>query len=132
MAEYPEDRAYTTDHEWVTTGNDSIARVGITDFAAEALGDVVFASMPELGDEVAAGDCVAELESTKSVSEVFTPVSGIISRINEAVVEEPEMITSDPYDTGWLFEVEMSDQAELEDLLDAEAYADHVDKADKE
>jgi len=127
MAEYPEDRAYTADHEWVTTGNDMIARVGITEYAAEALGAVVYAAMPALGEEVSAGDCVAELESTKSVSEVFSPVSGVISRINEAAVEEPEMITDDPYDTGWLFEVEMSDPGEIDDLLDAMAYADQID-----
>lgn len=123
MADYPEDLRYTEDHEWLKEGNNTTVRVGITEYAASALGDVVFVSLPQLNDSVRAGDSVSELESTKSVSEVFTPISGHIARINEAVLDSPELVTSDPYGDGWLFEVEMSDVEELENLLDAAAYA---------
>jgi len=127
MADYPEDLNYTSDHEWVKTGNESIVRVGITAFAAEALGDVVFASLPSVGDEVEAGDSIAELESTKSVSEVFTPVTGVISEINEAVIDNPELVSDDPYGDGWLFEVDMADMTQLDELLDANAYTGQLD-----
>jgi glycine cleavage system H protein len=122
MADYPEDLRYTADHEWVKEGNDTTVRVGITDYAASALGDVVFVSLPDPGDAVRAGDSVAELESTKSVSEVFSPVSGVIARINEAVAESPDLVNEDPYGDGWLFEVDMSDSEELDGLLDSAAY----------
>jgi len=127
MADYPEDLNYTSDHEWVKTGNDSIVRVGITAFATEALGDIVFASLPSVGDEVEAGDSIAELESTKSVSEVFTPVTGVVSEINEALADNPELINEDPYGDGWLFEVDMADETQLDDLLDVTAYTGQLD-----
>jgi len=126
MADYPEDRNYTSDHEWVTSGNDAIVRVGITTYATAALGDIVFVSLPEVGDDVEAGDSVAELESTKSVSEVFSPVSGTIVQVNEAVGDSPELINDDPYDAGWLFEVRMSDPEQFDDLLDVTAYTDQL------
>lgn len=127
MADYPEDLNYTADHEWVKTGNDSIVRVGITGYAAESLGDIVYASLPSLGDEVAAGDSIMELESTKSVSEVFSPVDGVICMINEAVADSPDLINSDPYGDGWLFEVEITDEEQLDDLLDVNAYTSQLD-----
>ena len=127
MAEYPEDLNYTSDHEWVKTGNDSTVRVGITAFATEALGDIVFASLPSVGDEVEAGDSIAELESTKSVSEVFTPVAGVVCEINEALLDTPELINDDPYGDGWLFGVDMSDMTQLDDLLDVNAYTGQLD-----
>jgi len=127
MADYPEDLNYTSDHEWVKTGNESVVRVGITSFATEALGDIVFVSLPSVGDEVNAHDSIAELESTKSVSEVFSPVTGVICEINEAVVDSPELINSDPYGDGWLFEIDITDPEELDDLLDITAYTSQLD-----
>jgi len=127
MSEYPEDLTYTPDHEWVLAGNDDVVRVGVTAYAVEALSDIVFAALPTPGQEVEAGDAVAELESTKSVSEVFSPVSGVIARVNDLVTDRPELINEDPYGSGWLFEVELSDPAELEDLLDVTAYTEHLD-----
>ena len=121
MTDYPEDLRYTAEHEWVQVGDESIVRVGITPYAAEALGDIVFVSLPSLGVEVAAGEAVAELESTKSVSDVFAPVAGVISGLNEAVVADPETINADPFG-AWLFEVNVTDMGQLEDLLDAAAY----------
>ncbi|MCL2483169.1 MAG: glycine cleavage system protein GcvH [Propionibacteriaceae bacterium] len=126
MAEYPEDLSYTPDHEWVKNGNEAVARIGITGYAAESLGDIVFVSLPAVGDEVSKGDSIAELESTKSVSEVFTPVSGVVSRVNDSLADAPDLLNSDPYGDGWLFEVEMSDVDELEELLDMAAYTSQL------
>lgn len=119
----PEDLQYTEKHEWVRAGNGTTVRVGITAYAADALGDVVYVSLPQIGEEVAADDSCAEVESTKSVSDVYSPVSGVIASVNEALTSAPETINSDPYGDGWLFEVEPSQPGELEDLLDADAYA---------
>ena len=127
MADYPEDLNYTSDHEWVKTGNESIVRVGITALATEALGDIVFVSLPSVGDEVEAGDSIAELESTKSVSEVYTPVTGVVCQINEAAIDNPELVSEDPYGDGWLFEVDMADTTQLEELLDVNAYTGQLD-----
>lgn len=126
MSSYPEDLRYTVEHEWVRTGNGKLVRVGITQFATEALSDVVYVSLPTVGEEVAAGDSCGELESTKSVSDVFSPVSGFITAVNAALQDAPQMINADPYGDGWLFEVEARDETELDDLLDADAYAEHV------
>jgi len=127
MAEYPEDLSYTADHEWVAAGNDTTVRVGITAYAAEAMGDIVFVTLPAVGDEVNTHDAVAELESTKSVSEILCPVSGVITHVNGAVEDAPELINQDPYGAGWLFQVEMSKPEELDDLLDVIAYTDQFD-----
>ncbi|MDR0283503.1 MAG: glycine cleavage system protein GcvH [Propionibacteriaceae bacterium] len=127
MTDYPEDLSYTTDHEWVKVGNESIARVGITSYAAEALGDIVFVSLPGAGDEVNAGDAVAELESTKSVSEVFAPVQGVVCAVNTELEDHPELVSQDPFGAGWLFEIELGDPAQLEDLLDANTYTGQLD-----
>ena len=126
MSDYPEDLKYSTEHEWVRSGNGSKVRIGITDYAAEQLGDIVFASLPALGDTVAAGDACGELESTKSVSDIFCPVPGVISAVNTLLESSPEIINSDPYGDGWLFELDLNDDADLEDLLDADAYAEQL------
>ena len=126
MSDYPEDLKYSAEHEWVRSGNGSTVRVGITDYAAEQLGDIVFASLPALGDTVAAGDACGELESTKSVSDIFCPVPGVISAVNTLLEANPEIINSDPYGDGWLFELELTDDADLDDLLDADAYAEQL------
>jgi glycine cleavage system H protein len=112
---------YTSDHEWVRPGEDEV-RVGITDYAQESLGDIVYVKLPEAGEKVNAGDPMGEVESTKSVSEVYAPVSGTISRRNEALDGQPELINSDPYGEGWMVDITLDDPASLDDLMDAEAY----------
>jgi glycine cleavage system H protein len=117
---------YTAEHEWVRrTGDDSV-RIGITDFAQSALGDVVFVQLPEAGTEVTAGDSFGEVESTKSVSDLYAPISGKVSAVNGDLETSPQLANSDPYGAGWLVDVQVSDVAGLESaitaLLDAEAY----------
>lgn len=123
---YPDDLSYTPKHEWVRQGASEVVRVGITSFAAGELGDVVFVSLPQVGEEVALGDACAEVESTKSVSDVYSPATGVITAVNELLGDSPEMVNSDPYGDGWLFEIELSDPSELDDLLDADSYAEQV------
>ena len=121
---YPEDLRYTAEHEWVRTPGEQegSVRVGITQYAQDALGDIVYVQLPEVGTAVNAGDAVGELESTKSVSDVYAPVSGEIVARNEALDATPELVNNDPYGGGWLFEVVPSDPAQLDGLLDAAAY----------
>ena len=126
MSDYPEDLKYSTEHEWVRTGNASTVRVGITSYAADELGDIVFVSLPAVGETVEAGDACGELESTKSVSDIFSPVAGVVSGVNQLLEANPETINADPYGDGWLFELELGDEADLDSLLDADAYAEHV------
>lgn len=123
---FPDDLSYSSKHEWVRQGAGNTVRVGITDYAAEALGDVVYVSLPQVGEEVAADDACAEVESTKSVSDVYSPASGVITAVNELLNDTPETINSDPYGDGWIFELELSDAGELDDLLDADAYSELV------
>lgn len=129
MPTFPEDLKYSTEHEWVRTGNSSTVRVGITDYAAEQLGDIVYVSLPEVGATVAAGDACGELDSTKSVSDVFAPVSGVVSAVNQSLDGAPELLNTDPYGDGWLFEVEVESDNELDDLLDADGYAELTEQA---
>ncbi|GIF47441.1 glycine cleavage system H protein [Asanoa ferruginea] len=117
----PDDLRYTAEHEWVR-GGDGPARVGITHFAQDALGDIVYVQLPEQGAQVSAGDSFGEVESTKSVSEIYAPISGTVVARNEKLVDEPETINSDPYGAGWLVEIEPSDPAALDGLLTAAAY----------
>ena len=121
---FPQDLRYTDNHEWVRAGNGSTVRVGITSYAAEALGDVVYVSLPQVGEEVATDDACAEVESTKSVSDVYAPVSGVITAVNDLLSDTPDTVNSDPYGDGWLFEVELSDPTELDGLLDSDGYAE--------
>ncbi len=123
---FPADLLYTAQHEWVRPGDAGVVRVGITDYAASELGDVVFVSLPQVGESVAAEDACAEVESTKSVSSVYSPVAGVITAANDALADAPETINSDPYGEGWLFEVELSDPGQLEGLLRADAYGELV------
>ncbi|MET9258473.1 glycine cleavage system protein GcvH [Amycolatopsis sp. NPDC004079] len=118
----PEELRYTEEHEWVATREGSLVRVGITEYAQDQLGDVVFVDLPEVGRQVGAGDAFGEVESTKSVSELFAPVGGEIVAVNSAVAESPELVNSDPYGEGWLVEIRLDDPAGLEALLEAEAY----------
>ena len=121
---YPEDLKYTSEHEWVRSPgeSDSSVRVGITHFAQDALGDIVYVSLPEVGAEIESGSAVGELESTKSVSDVYVPVSGKVVARNDALDAAPELVNSDPYGEGWLFEVEPADTTAVDTLMDAATY----------
>ena len=119
----PEELSYSAEHEWARRLDDgSTIRVGITDYAQDALGDVVYVDLPETGAAVTAAESVGELESTKSVSEMYAPVSGTVVAVNEALVDNPALLNEDPYGEGWLCEIEMSDASELDALMDAAAY----------
>lgn len=120
----PEDLHYTDEHEWIKQVGDSTVRIGITDYAQDQLGDVVFVELPETGKEVAKDDLVVEIESTKSVGEVYAPFAGKVVAVNEAVAETPELVNTSPYEDGWLVEIEVSDDIVTDDLLDAAAYKD--------
>jgi len=118
----PDDLRYSAEHEWAKPLDlPSRVRVGITDFAQDALGDVVFVDLPQVGDTVAAGESVGELESTKSVSEMYAPVAGSVAAVNEALADNPGLINEDPYGEGWLLELDIADGA-LDALMDAAAY----------
>jgi glycine cleavage system H protein len=119
----PEQLRYTAEHEWVESRDGSVVRIGITDFAQNALGDVVYVQLPEAGTEVRAGDVVGEVESTKSVSDVYAPLTGKILSCNDELSESPELVNSDPYAAGWMFDIEVEDAGSLTALLDAGAYA---------
>ena len=123
---FPEDLRYTREHEWVRIDG-ATARVGITDYAQDALGDVVYVDLPTAGATVAAMATCCEVESTKSVSEIFSPVSGTIAEVNSDLSDTPQMINEDPYGKGWIFSVEMSDPGEVEGLMDAHAYQAFLD-----
>ena len=117
----PQHLRYTSDHEWVSVDGNR-ARVGITDYAQDALGDVVYVQVPTVGSAVTAGDSFGEVESTKSVSDVYAPVSGTVGAVNDSLSGAPEALNQDPYGNGWLCEIEMSDTSQFDALLDAAAY----------
>ena len=125
----PADLKYTVEHEWVRSPGEQpgTVRVGITDYAQDALGDIVYVSLPEVGAELGAGDACGELESTKSVSDIFAPLAGRVVARNEALDETPELVNSAPYAEGWLFEVEVGDATAVEGLLDAAGYQAQID-----
>ena len=126
---YPEELKYTAEHEWVRTPGEApdSVRVGITHYAQEQLGDIVYVSLPEVGADVEAGAPVGELESTKSVSDVYVPVSGTVAARNEGLDANPELVNSDPYGEGWLFEVVPADTTDLDGLLSAADYQSQLD-----
>jgi glycine cleavage system H protein len=121
----PQELRYSHEHEWVRVDG-SVARIGITDFAQESLGDVVFVQLPDVGLEIVAGASAAEIESTKSVSDVYVPISGVVQAVNGALVEAPELLNQDPYGAGWILEVSVADAGELGALMDADAYRELV------
>ncbi len=122
----PEELRYTKDHEWAKVEGDRI-RIGITDYAQDALGDVVYVQLPDLGAEVAAGASFSEVESTKSVSEIYAPIAGTVVEVNQDLVDTPQRLNDDPYGEGWLCVIEMSDASGLDELLDAAAYRALID-----
>ncbi len=121
---YPEDLKYTREHEWVRSPGEAegSVRIGITHFAQDALGDIVYVSLPEVGEQVTGGETCGELESTKSVSDVYAPLTGEVVARNESLDATPELVNTDPYAAGWLFEVVASDQSQVDGLLDAATY----------
>jgi glycine cleavage system H protein len=124
--EYPDELRYSKEHEWARREDDGRIRVGITDFAQDALGDVVYVQLPEPGTEVTAGQAFGEVESTKSVSDVYAPVTGRVVERNAALEDSPELVNQQPYGDGWLIAIEATDPSQLDALLDAGAYREHV------
>lgn len=125
--EFPEDLKYTREHEWARA-EDGIVRVGITDFAQDALGDVVYVDIPEVGTEVKGGQPFGEVESTKSVSDVFAPVSGRVIERNAALADSPQLVNEDPYGDGWMIAIDPEDRGDLDALLDASAYRQFTER----
>ena len=117
----PAELRYSKDHEWIRVDG-SVATIGITDYAQDALGDVVYVEIPKVGTRVGSGDRFGEVESTKSVSDVYAPLSGVVVAVNDAVASSPELLNSDPYGAGWLCAIELDDAAQVQALLDADAY----------
>ncbi|MGQ4554864.1 glycine cleavage system protein GcvH [Halobellus sp. GM3] len=126
MFEVPADRKYQESHEYATTGSDA-AKIGITDFAQDELGDIVFVELPEVGEEITQGAEFGVVESIKAVSDLYAPVSGTVSAVNEALFDQPELVNEDPYGEGWMLEVDVADEAEFDDLLSAETYRDQTE-----
>ncbi len=127
MSNFPDDLKYAASHEWVRVDEDGVATVGISDHAQDALGDIVFVELPEPGTNVNARDEVSVVESVKAASDIYSPLSGEIIAVNEDLLEAPETVNSSPYDNGWFYKIKVSDEAELDELMDAEAYSDHCE-----
>ena len=120
--DYPEDLRYTAEHEWVRAGDGGVVRIGITSFAQDALGDVVYVSLPAVGDTVAVGDACGEVESTKSVSDLYAPLAGEVTAVNDSLDSTPELVNTDPYGEGWMYELRVEDASAVDGLLDQAAY----------
>ncbi|MDP6653980.1 MAG: glycine cleavage system protein GcvH [Gammaproteobacteria bacterium] len=127
MSNIPDDLKYASTHEWVRVNEDGTATVGISDHAQDALGDIVFVELPEPGSRVNARNEVAVVESVKAASDIYSPVSGEITTVNEVLMDAPETVNSSPYENGWFYKMTLSDGAELDDLMDADAYSDHCE-----
>ncbi len=128
MSKIPSHLKYTESHEWVDANDEGKARIGISDHAQAALGDLVYVELPAVGDELSQGDACAVVESVKAASDIYTPVSGTVIAINEDLDADPAIINSDPYNDGWLFELELLDTEELEGLKDAESYEESLEE----
>ena len=128
MSNIPSELKFATSHEWVRVDSDGIATVGISDHAQGLLGDMVFVELPDVDDSISAGDDVAVAESVKAASDIYAPVSGTVVAINEALEDAPELLNSDAFGEGWLFQVKLDDVSELENLLDAENYKNSIDE----
>lgn len=129
MSNTPEDLYYASSHEWLKLGEDGIATVGISDFAQSELGDVVYVELPENGSIISAKDEVSVVESVKTASDIYSPVSGEIVAVNDSLDDSPEAVNSAPYDNGWLFKIKLSNDAELDELLSAEEYTDNCESS---
>ena len=126
MSDTPVELRYASSHEWVRN-EDGLVTVGISDFAQESLGDVVFVELPEVGEMAAAGEEIGVVESVKAAADVYAPVSGTVVAVNENLEDAPELVNQDPYGDGWFYRLEVKDEAEIEELLDAAAYREHCD-----
>ena len=125
--DYPVSLRYSRDHEWIaTTEDDAVVRVGITDFAQEQLGDVVYVDLPAVGDSITSGESCGEVESTKSVSDLIAPVSGTITEVNDSLDDSPETVNSSPFEDGWMYLVELSEPDQVESLMDSEQYVELI------
>jgi glycine cleavage system H protein len=124
--EYPKDLRYTPEHEWVRDQGEGVVRVGITAYAQDALGDVVYVSLPAVGDVLTKGGECGEVESTKSVSELYAPIPGEITAVNDSLDQTPELINTDPYGEGWMYELKVEGSAALDELLDVQAYRERI------
>lgn len=124
--DFPSDLYYTKEHEWLRLGDDGTATVGITDFAQDQLGDIVYLEFPEEGDEFDIDEEFGSVEAVKTVSELFMPVSGTIAAVNEALNDNPEAVNDDPYGDGWLIKITLSDESQIDDLLSAQTYREMV------
>ncbi|WP_277542102.1 glycine cleavage system protein GcvH [Haloarcula laminariae] len=122
----PDDCHYLASHEWVRT-DDGAARVGISDFAQDELGDVVFVELPDKGDELTAGEEFGVVESIKAVSDIYAPVSGTVTAVNDVLFDRPELVNEDPFGEGWMLELDLADESGLDELLDADAYRDQIE-----
>lgn len=131
MVQIPDDLQYTSDHEWIRHEDDLIV-IGITDYAQDALGEIVYIELPGEGDEITRGDPFGAVESTKAVSDVYAPVSGDVVEVNELLLDAPETINEDPYGEGWMIKVRPYDPGELNDLMDFEEYTEHTEKESEE
>ncbi|MBU2862858.1 glycine cleavage system protein GcvH [Reinekea marina] len=124
MSNIPADLKYAASHEWLREDGDDVFTLGISDFAQEKLGDVVFVELPEEGAEVTAGDPIAVVESVKAASDIYTPVTGTVVAVNSSLEDTPEQVNEDAYENGWFFKIKITDPEELNELMDAESYAD--------
>ncbi|MFM2477715.1 glycine cleavage system protein GcvH [Celerinatantimonas sp. MCCC 1A17872] len=131
MSDIPSDLKFTTSHEWVRKEGDGVYTIGISDHAQELLGDMVFVDLPDVDDEVAGGDDCAVAESVKAASDIYSPLSGTIVAINEELEDSPELLNSDPYGDGWLFQIKSSDVEEYEQLLSAEEYQNSLEEEEE-
>jgi len=122
MSNIPEDRKYTKEHEWVLDNGDGTVTVGITDHAQDALGDLVFVELPEVGRQLQSAEACAVVESVKAASDIYSPIDGKVTEVNETLGDAPETINEDPYSAGWIFKLRVSDASQLSELLDATAY----------
>ena len=125
MSNIPDDFHYASTHEWIRVDENGVATVGISEHAQEALGDIVFVELPEPGTEIEARAEVAVVESVKAASDIYSPVSGVITEVNEALIDSPELVNSAPFGDGWIYKMTINDEKDLDELMSAEAYADH-------
>ena len=127
---YPDGLLYTKEHEWIKVDG-SVGTMGITDYAQEALGDIVFVELPETGEKFDAGDVIGSIESVKAVSDIFTPISGEVKEVNAALEDQPEVINSDPYKEGWICKLTIDNESELEELMDADEYQEFLKESEE-
>ncbi len=126
MANIPKDMKYSEEHEWVQVNGDTVT-IGVTDFAQEELGDIVFLELPDTGEEFKQGDAFGSIEAVKTVADLYAPISGTVVEVNETLEDAPETVNDSPYGDGWLMKLKLSDPGELDALMDAEAYAQHIE-----